>query len=101
MKIKIGTITEDVLRVSNDIFKIDNPCERLYIDLKNTNRSAAEIDELITANFTGSITFIDGNQEEVFTGYDIDNIRKTHDGIGEQISMEFKKQKDTGSEIEG
>ena len=100
MKIKIGKITEDVLRMTNDIFKTDSPSERLYVDLKNTNRSAAEIDELITANFTGSLTFVDGDKEEVFTGYSVDNIRKSYDGTGEQISIEFKKQKGTGSKIE-
>lgn len=93
MKIKIGEITEDVLRMTNEIFKTTDSSERLTIELKDTRKSVAEIDELLVDNYSDSIIFIDDDDvEETFSGYVLDSVRKSCDDNGKRVSIEFKKQ---------
>lgn len=98
MKIKIGNITEEILRMSNDISKSSTPSERLSMDLKNINRSVAEIDELISAHFTGTIILVDDGEEETFSGYEFENIHKSYDSMRKQLTIEFIKQEEVSAE---
>lgn len=92
MKIKLGKITEDVSRMTNEIYKNTSPSERLSIDLKDTCQTVAEIDERITSNLTDTIVFMDDDgTEETFNGYVFDNVRKSYDDIGKRLSIEFTK----------
>lgn len=93
MKIKIGTITEEIVRMNNEIYKsVENGNERLSIELKDTSHTVEGIDGLIAKNFDGSLTFIDdGKKEEAFNGYTFESVRKSYDTMGKQLTMEFKK----------
>lgn len=99
MKIKIGKITEEVSRMTNEIFKTTNPSERLTVELKDTSKSVAEIDESLVENHNGSIVFVDDDgMEETFSGYALDSVRKSCDDNGKRVSIEFKKQEEIVSE---
>lgn len=97
MKIKIGAMTEEIRRMSNEIFKNDSSArERISIELKDTTKTVAEIDELITQNFTGTIVLVDDDGvEESFIGYEFESARKNYDNMGKQMSLEFKVRKET------
>ena len=98
MKIKIGKITEEILRMSNDLYKTSTQNERLSIQLKNTNRSVSEIDELITVNYSGTIILVDDGKEETFEGYKFESVRKAYDSSNKQLTIEFIKQEEELSE---
>lgn len=91
MKIKFGSVTEEINRMSNDIFKDGGTKERIAIELKNVNRTVAEIDALLEQNFTGTLVLVDDEEkEESFSGYELESIRKNYDSTGKQISLVFK-----------
>ena len=91
MKIKFGSATEEINRMSNDIFKDGNTKERIAVELKNTDRSVADVDELLEQNFTGTLVLVDDEEkEESFSGYELESIRKNYDSTGKQISLMFK-----------
>ena len=97
MKIKIGTVTEDIKRMSNEIFKnSDTGRERISVELKNSKRSVTEMNELLDQNFAGTLTLIDDEEvEESFEGYELETIRKNYDSSGKQITLGFKIPGDT------
>ena len=92
MKIKIGTVTEDIKRMSNEIFKnSDTGRERISVELKNSRRSVTEMNELLDQNFAGTLILIDDEGiEETFEGYELETIRKSYDATGKQITLGFK-----------
>lgn len=94
MKIKIGTVTEDIVRMNNELYKNLDTGTILTIDFKNTDRTVEEIDELFAENFTGDVIFIaDDGDEETYADYVIESIRKSYDENSTQISVELKKEK--------
>lgn len=97
MKIKFGTVTKDIKRMNNEIFKnSDTGKERISVELKDSSLAVAEIDGLLDQNFTGTLTLVDDEGvEESFTGYELETIRKSYDAAGKQITLGFKIPGDT------
>lgn len=93
MKIKIGTFEKAVTYVVNEIYKNSdaNVDERISVELSDTSLSISSVDASITELFTGSLTIVDDTNEETFTGYDYESIRKTYGGNGKNISIVFSK----------
>ena len=100
MKIKVGTITEEVKRVTSEIHKnTDNGEERLTVELKDTTRTVAEVDALMDQNFEGSLILVDDEgTEETFSGYEFESARKSYDNMGKQLTLGFKKAGDQEAE---
>ena len=59
MKIKFGSIIENINQMNNDIYSNQTPSEeRIYIDFKDTHHTAQEIVEMINTNYTGTLTIV-------------------------------------------
>lgn len=93
MKIKIGTMEEVIERLNNEIYKnVDEGKERLSVELADSGRNVSELNTLLSEQFTGSLTFYDDDGvEEVYSGYEIESIRKSYDNMGRQIFVEFTR----------
>lgn len=94
MKIKFGSITEEINQINSEVYN-DPVEERIYINLKDTSRTADEMLNLINENYTGVLTVVyEENSEELFSGYVLDNVRKMFDVMGVQLTIEFVKRDD-------
>lgn len=93
MKIKIGTMEEVIERLNNEIYKnVDEGKERLSVELADSERNVSELNTLLSEQFTGSLTFCDDDGvEEVYSGYELESIRKSYDNMGRQIFIEFTR----------
>lgn len=102
MKLKIGSLVEEITSMSNEIFENQTPKEeRIYVELKDTNRTAPEILNSFKENYTGTLTVVYGeNIEETFVGYQLETIRKMYEEFGVQIGIDFVKRNEN-VEIEG
>lgn len=102
MKLKIGSLIEEIASMSNEIFESQTPKEeRIYVELKDANRTAPEILNSFKENYTGTLTVVYGeNIEETFVGYQLETIRKMYEEFGVQIGIDFVKRNEN-VEIEG
>lgn len=102
MKLKIGSLVEEITSMNNEIFENQMPKEeRIYVELKDTNRTAPEILNSFKENYTGTLTVVySENIEETFVGYQLETIRKMYEEFGVQIGIDFVKRNEN-VEIEG
>lgn len=100
MKLKIGSLIEEIASMSNEIFENQTPKEeRIYVELKDTNRTAPEILNSFKENYTGTLTVVySKNIEETFIGYQLETIRKMYDEFGVQIGIDFVKREQSETE---
>lgn len=93
MKIRFGNVEKEVVRFSNEIYKnAEMASERISVEMEDTSVTVQALDQEVETNFTGTITLVDDSgNEENFTGYELESLRKSYDSMGRKIFVEFAK----------
>lgn len=103
MRIRFGEITKEVKRFTNEINRTEwgDTREQLSVDMEETTASVAELDGLFIQDFQGELTLVDEDQEERFTGFKYEGIRKNYDSKGRQVTVMFRKSQEGQEEADG
>ena len=103
MRIRFGEITKEVKRFTNEINRTEwgDTREQLSVDMEETTASVAELDGLFIQDFQGELTLVDEDQEELFTGFKYECIRKNNDSKGRQVTVMFRKSQEGQEEAAG
>lgn len=96
MKIKIGTVVEEIKSMENYVFadeSVENGGERLSIRLINDQVDIRELSERIKSAFKGAVTFIDDDDtEEIYSGFTFTGVRKSYEITTRMVMIDlFKK----------